>query len=157
AAIPFAELIRRVRAGDAAAAAALVRQYEPAIRSFVRVRLVGTELQRLVDSVDISQSVLSSFFVAAALGRDDLAPPEKLLNLLLTMARNKFVDATRKRQVEWHEAAGGKVRVDEGQLAAPDTNPLHLASLHELFDKFRALLSEDERRLADLRGQEHSW
>src|SRR5262245_46654856 len=38
----FADLMRRVRAGDAAAAASLVRTYEPAIRRAVRVRLEDT-------------------------------------------------------------------------------------------------------------------
>ena len=35
----FADLLRRVRAGDAQAAARLVKQFEPEIRRYVRVRL----------------------------------------------------------------------------------------------------------------------
>src|SRR5207253_5181912 len=79
---PFRDLIRRVRAGDEAAAAELVQHYEPYIRRAVRVRLVDPRLKRLVDSVDVCQSVLASFFVRAALGQYDLETPEQLLKLL---------------------------------------------------------------------------
>ena len=51
----FRDLIARVRAGDAAAAAELVRLYEPAIRRAVRVRLVDARLERLLDSMDVCQ------------------------------------------------------------------------------------------------------
>jgi len=64
----FAEFIRRVRAGDERAAAELVERYEPAIRRAVRVRLRDPRLRRLIESVDICQSVLATFFVRAALG-----------------------------------------------------------------------------------------
>ena len=66
----FGELIGRVRAGDALAAAEVVRRYEPALRRAVRARLRrDPRLCRLLDSVDVSQSVLASFFVRAALGQ----------------------------------------------------------------------------------------
>lgn len=61
----FADLISRVRSGDQLAAAEIVRQYEPEIRREVRVRLHDPRLRRVLDSMDISQSVLGSFFVAA--------------------------------------------------------------------------------------------
>jgi len=58
----FRELIRRVRAGDHAAAAELVRVSEPAIRRAARIRLTDPALRRLFDSMDVCQSVFSSFF-----------------------------------------------------------------------------------------------
>src|SRR5206468_1481154 len=64
--VPFQELIRRVRQGDEAAAAVLVRHYEPAIRRAVRFRLLDTRLGAVRDSTYICQSVLASFFVRAA-------------------------------------------------------------------------------------------
>ena len=67
------------------AAAELVRHYEPAIRRAVRVRLVDTRLNRLLDSMDICQSVMASFFVRAALGQYELNTPDQLLRLLATM------------------------------------------------------------------------
>ena len=76
------------------------RRYEPAIRRAARVRLVDTRLNRLLDSMDICQSVLASFFVRTALGQFELETPDQLLKLLATMTRNKLAD-----QVKGHGAA----------------------------------------------------
>ena len=86
----FEELIRRVRAGDPGAAAELVRNYEPAIRRAVRFRLADARLGSLLESMDICQSVLASFFVRVATGQYELETPEQLLKLLTAMARNKL-------------------------------------------------------------------
>src|SRR5438128_11905211 len=95
----FADLIQKVRAGDHEAAAILVRRYEPSIRRAVRIRLVDARLGRVLDSMDICQSVLASFFVRAALGQYELDKPEQLLKLLATMALNNLVDHARQEQV----------------------------------------------------------
>src|SRR5438309_2196398 len=94
----FDDLIRRVRAGDQAAAAELVRRYEPAICRAVRFRLADSRLVRLLDSMDICQSVLASFFVIAAAGQYDITQPEQLLKLLVAMARNKLALEARAQQ-----------------------------------------------------------
>ncbi len=108
----FQVLLRRVRAGDGQAAAELVRRYEPAIRRAARVRLVDTRLNRLLDSMDICQSVLASFFVRTALGQYELETPEQLLKLLATMARNKLANQVKghratRRDFRRIEAGGG--------------------------------------------------
>src|SRR5215213_9339327 len=74
----FAEFVRRIRAGDAQAAEELVRQYETTIRREVRMRLREPQLRRLVDTMDICQSVLASFFVRTASGQYDLDDPRQL-------------------------------------------------------------------------------
>ena len=48
----FADLIRRVRSGDAEAAADLVRRFEPLIRREARLRLGDRRLQRAFDDSD---------------------------------------------------------------------------------------------------------
>ena len=73
-----------------------MRRYEPTIRRVVRVRLVDTRLQRLFDSMDVCQSVFGSFFVHAALGDYELATPEQLLGLLVSMSRKKVIDKARR-------------------------------------------------------------
>src|ERR1700731_1682596 len=90
----FSDLIRRVRGGDAGGGAGVVRDYEPAIRRSLRMRL-DPRLRRTCDSMDICQAVLCSFFVRAASGQYDLDTPEQLLKLLATMARNKVSKARR--------------------------------------------------------------
>src|SRR5262249_56000767 len=74
-----------------------VRRYEPAIRRAVRVRLAGARLGNLLDSMDICQSVLRSFFVRAASSQFDLETPEQVLKLLTAMARNKLASQARKQ------------------------------------------------------------
>src|SRR3954463_9974728 len=91
----YHDLIRGIRAWEPAAAAELIRRYEPAIRRAVRVRLADARLGNLLESMDICQSVLKSFFVRAAAGQYDLETPEQLLKLLSAMARNKLTTQAR--------------------------------------------------------------
>src|SRR5260370_8371739 len=86
----FEVLIRRVRAGDDKAAEEIVRRYEPSIRLAIRARLTDPGLRRLLDSVDICQSVLGSFFVRAAHGQYYLEKEGQLMNLLLSIPHRKF-------------------------------------------------------------------
>ena len=53
----FDQLIVRVRDGDDGAASELLLNYEPEIRREIRMRLTNPKLRRIVDSMDISQSV----------------------------------------------------------------------------------------------------
>jgi hypothetical protein len=64
-----------VRSGDQLAAAEIVQQYEPEFRREVRVRLHDPRLRRVLDSMDISQSVLGSFAVRVASGQSELNRP----------------------------------------------------------------------------------
>src|SRR5208282_5000541 len=105
----FQVLIERVRAGDAEAAAELVRRYEPMVRRAARVRLVDPRLGRVLDSMDICQSVMASFFVRAALGQYELNSPDQLLKLLATMARNTLAN-----QAHGQRAARRDLRRVEG-------------------------------------------
>jgi RNA polymerase sigma-70 factor (ECF subfamily) len=155
----FEELMRRVRAGDGAAAEQLVRCYEPTIRRVVRVRLADARLQRLFDSMDICQSVFGSFFVHAALGDYDLGTPEQLLGLLVTMSRKKLVDqsrragAARRDYRRTREAADGR----EKQWAADDPSPSRQVAGQELLEEFRRRLTDAERQIADRRSAGLNW
>ncbi len=91
----FSEFIRRIRAGDQQAADELVRNYEPIIRREVRLHLEDQRLNRMLDSVDVSQSVLASFFLRATAGEYNLDEPAQLGRLLMQMARNKLASKSR--------------------------------------------------------------
>ena len=86
----FASLMEQVRDGDQQAAAELLERYEPAIRRAIRLRLTDARMRAVLDTMDICQSVMASFFMRAALGQYDLETPEQLRNLLVAMARNKL-------------------------------------------------------------------
>lgn len=154
----FEELIRRVRAWDQDAAAELVGRYEPTIRRAVRFRLANARLGNLLDSTDICQSVLKSFFLRAAAGQYDLGSPEKVLGLLTAMARNKLASQARRQRSQ--KRGGHHVAIgDQGHewLVAPGTGPGGEAALRDLLQEVQRRLSSDERRLLELRNEGHDW
>jgi RNA polymerase sigma-70 factor (ECF subfamily) len=155
----FGELLRLVRAGDANAAAELVRQYEPEIRRIIRVRLTDPRLRRVVDSMDICQSVLGNFFVRASLGEFDLERPADLIALLVVMVRNKVVDQTRRSQSRKRDRR--RVELDGSSLLdrVPDriASPDRVAADRELLEEVRRRLADDERYLADQRAAGREW
>ena len=160
----FEGLITRVRSGDEQAAAELVRRYEPAIRRAARVRLVDTRLNRLLDSMDICQSVMASFFVRTALGQFELETPDQLLKLLATMTRNKLAG-----QVKGHGAARRDFRriaaaqddrdddAGAARLAGHEPTPSRDLAARELLEEALRRLSPDEKRILDYREQGGQW
>jgi RNA polymerase sigma-70 factor (ECF subfamily) len=155
---PFAEFLRRVRAGDESAAVELVRRYEPALRLEIRLRLKDPKLRRLLEPADLCQSVLKSFFVRAAAGQYDLDSPGKLLALLRKMARNKVAEQTRKQQAMRRDLRRD-VSLDEGAppVAAADPSPSRIAIGREMLSALRERLTPQELQLADLRSQGCDW
>lgn len=154
----FAQLLARVRAGNAAAAEELVERYEPVLRRMVHVKLVGERLRRLFDSEDICQSVLASFFVRAALGQYDLTEPDDLLKLLAVMARNKVVN--KARRIEASGQAGDRVPLADlsnSVLTSGSAGPSRHAALKDLLEEVRRRLPREENRMLDLRQQGVAW
>jgi RNA polymerase sigma-70 factor (ECF subfamily) len=154
----FADFVCRIRAGDEQAAADLVRRYEPVIRVVVRTRLGDRRLRRVLDSMDICQSVLKSFFVRAAAGEFELQRSEQLQRLLVAIATNKVAHQARRQR-----AGNRDIRRDapmaagEWDVAGAGPSPSRVASGRELLAEFRRRLSPDERRLADLRAEGRGW
>ncbi|HEY7312009.1 MAG TPA: sigma-70 family RNA polymerase sigma factor [Gemmataceae bacterium] len=154
----FADLIRRIRAGQEEAAAELVRRYEPAIRRVVRVHLRDSRLRRILDSMDVCQSVLATFFVRANLGQYELDTPESLLKLLATIARNKLSNqANRQRAARRDHRREQSLSDRDASLKDPRSDPAQQSAARELLEKVRERLSEEERRLAEQRVRGDSW
>jgi RNA polymerase sigma-70 factor (ECF subfamily) len=155
----FRDLLARVRAGDQQAATDLVRQLEPELRRAVRVRLGDPRLRRVVDSVDVCQSVLANFFVRVRLGEFDLAEPEQLLRLLLVMSRNKLQDRARRLQAGKRDQRRLEGQADGDLDALPGSapEPGRVVACRDLLDEVRKLLSDEERLLADHRALGLDW
>jgi RNA polymerase sigma factor (sigma-70 family) len=153
----FRDLIQRVRGGDEAAAAEIVRRYESTIRLAIRVRLQQSDLRRLLDSMDICQSVLANFFVRAASGQFELETPEQLVKLLVTMARNKLLNHANQQRAARRDYRRREGSPEEKQVPDAGPSPSRVATYRELLQGVRGRLGEEERKLADLRGQGHSW
>src|SRR5215470_7179517 len=148
----FTELIQAVRSGDQEAAAELVRRYEPAIRRVIRFKLADPRLRRVIDTVDICQGVLGSFFVRASLGQYDLENPEQLRKLLVTMARNKLAKHVQKQRA----ARRDNRRVvaespEERGVTASAPSPSEQLQAKELVQEVRRRLTPEEWELADQR------
>jgi RNA polymerase sigma factor (sigma-70 family) len=157
-AVAFADFIRRIRAGDDQAARELVQLYEPVIRREVRLRLRDLRLASRFDWTDICQSVMASFFVRAAAGQYDLEQPDHLLRLLVVMTRHKLTQQVRRHRADRRDYRRLEARDPaylDGRSAVP--SPSRLVAGRELLEEFRRRLSEEERRLADLRAQGCEW
>jgi RNA polymerase sigma-70 factor (ECF subfamily) len=153
----FAEFMARVRAGDARAAEDLVRQYESAIRLAVRTRLTDPALRRQLDTVDVCQSVLASFFVRAAAGQYDLSDPSQLIGLLVRMARNKLAGQARFHRRARRDARQATNLEGVAEQVVGGPGPDQEAAGRDLLEALRARLTDEERAVADLRGAGQGW
>jgi RNA polymerase sigma-70 factor (ECF subfamily) len=154
----FADFLRRIRAGDEAAAFEFVRRFEPLIRREVRLRLGDNRLQRAFDSVDVSQSVLAHFFSRAADGEYELEHPEQLVRLLITMARNRLVSRARRERRLIRDVR--RLAPDPDVLAnVADRNasPSEIACKNEQLAQLEASLTDEEHQIFKLRSEGLSW
>ncbi len=160
-ATPVGEMLSRVRGGDAAAAEELVRTYEPELRRAIRVRLTDARLRRLVDSIDICQSVLAGFFVRTAAGQYDIQTPEELLKLLVTMARNRVIDWARRSQADRRDGRRDvSIEGEDGQqmqFASNEPGPASVLISRELLDQVRSRLAPEELKLMEQRAEGLDW
>jgi RNA polymerase sigma-70 factor (ECF subfamily) len=157
AASSFRDLMQRVRAGDAAAAAELVRQYEPEIRRAIRLRLTSARLRRVLDSMDICQSVLGNFFARAVAGQFDLEEPGQLLRLLTVMARNKLRNHANYQQAARRDCRRlGAVEALDG-VAGVTPSPSQVVARQDLLQAIRRQLTTEEQYLADQRAAGRGW
>jgi RNA polymerase sigma-70 factor (ECF subfamily) len=156
----FHDLMIRVRSGDHDAAAELVRTFEPEIRLEVRVRLrvQDARMRRVLDSMDITQSVLASFFAGVAVGRFTPKHPKQLLGLLITMTRNKLLTQVRDQRRQRRDIRRVQsIDAAAHALANGDESPSQIVAGMELLREFRSRLTDDERRIAEQRAQGQTW
>lgn len=154
----FQELIGRVRNRDQDAATELVRRYESVIRRVVRIHLRDARMRRVLDSMDICQSVMASFFVRTALGQYELDTPEQMLGLLTTIARNKLTNQAnrlkaKRRDIRREDDVGDGV----GVAIDAASDPSEQVSAKEILEKVRDRLTDEERHLAEQRSLGRSW
>lgn len=154
----FGNLIRQVRLGDQQAAEELVRLYEPLVRRELRIKMTDRRMARIFDTVDVCQSIWSSFFARVTAGQYDLGNSQQLAKLLVTMARNKLASQARRNHAQKRDinrATQSSSQLDI--LTDPDDSPSVQATIDELYTKIQARLSPEERRVSDLRRDGLSW
>jgi RNA polymerase sigma factor (sigma-70 family) len=154
----FGEFIRRLRAGDETAAEELVQLYEPLVRRELRIKMTDRRMSQLFDTVDVCQSIWSSFFVRVAAGQYDLESPQHLARLLSTMAKNKLASQARRQHAQKRDVD----RLDENhrELATvvdANDSPSMCLTVKELFAKIQESLSNEERKMSELRRDGLTW
>ncbi len=154
----FRDLIRRVRDRDSDAARELVERYESAIRRVIRIRLRDAGMRRLLDSTDICQSVMASFFIRTALGQYEVDTPQQLLNLLTAIARNKLANQANRLRAKRRDIRRETGAEDQTPQVADDaSDPSEQASARELLEKVRGRLDPRELYLAEQRSLGRGW
>ena len=153
------DLLQQIERGEQSAAEELVRRYFPEIRRAVRVRLTDPRLRRVLDSVDVCQSVFANFFVRVSMGEYDLNHPGDLAALLIAMARNKLLDHVRRLQSQKRDQRRMTADGDQALAGVADSadDPAEIAANKDLLAEVRQQMTADELQLADLRGAGMEW
>ena len=149
------EIFDRLRLGDEDAARWLVDLYGPALKREIRFHFQDEQLRRVVDSSDIFQSVMRSFFVGCRLGEFELRTPAELFSLLRVIARNKI-----NSQRRYHSAAQRDIRRLTSLDAPHISGEIAAREAHRMEDNLSDVLERLDvanRRVAALRLEGQTW
>jgi RNA polymerase sigma-70 factor (ECF subfamily) len=145
----FANLLARVRQGDELAVAELVRRYEPEVRRVAHAQ-VGAVLRPYLDSMDLVQSMHRSLLVGLRQNRFELATPENLIALAVTMVKRKAARHWRRLQPR----VPSPVDVERLlQVSGADDDPAAAAQYRDQVRRVLEGLSDLDRQLIELRLQ----
>jgi RNA polymerase sigma-70 factor (ECF subfamily) len=150
----FAALLERVRQGDAAALADLVKRYEQDILIAAKVRL-GAALRPYLDPVDVVQSVHRSMISGLQKHKFDLSSPDKLIAVAVTLVQRKIARQwkrlKRQTRVDSGGSSAGQLRQSLLSLCSPEDDPGSAVRAAEAIDHFLSGLDDIDRRLLELR------
>ncbi len=152
------DLIRRLRAGDQAAATEFFEEYREDLRRVIQARLraSGVTSRAMGDTSDIFQLVMAGFLVGSAVGRYPLDRPEEVRAVLGQIAQRRVIDLVRRIRARGPTPEGG---VGAGGLdpVAPDPGPLSHATIRDLIEAAQEMLTPTEREIAEMRKDGLSW
>lgn len=153
----FANLVSRAAQGDAEALGTLSRLYEPKIRLVARV-LLGPSLRPYLDSVDLTQSVHKSILVGLRDEKFQIAAPEQLVGMALTVLRRKAARHWRhlQRQQRLSRAGGDDQTPGMPDPIGTDFGPADEAQFRDQVEHISTHLDDVERRILDLRLEGHT-
>src|SRR6266699_3224667 len=146
---PFVAYVARLRAGDERALEELVSRYAPVIKLEARMRLRSPHLRAVLDSMDVCQSVLKSFFLRAAAGQFEIDRPADLRKHQDQMTCNKSLEAARREYAQKRDARRSVGLGDEAHKVPGGDDPVEEVEWQELLLRGRQMLSPDERKLAE--------
>ncbi len=154
----FADLMDRLRAGDAQAAAQLFERFSHRLVALAQGHL-DERTRRLVDPEDVLQSVFRSFFLRHAEGQFELAGWDGLWAMLVVLTLRKC-----GRKVRYFRAARRDLRREEApriespewEALAEGPTPAEAAALCDLLDQLRQRSGADDWPLVALSLQGHT-
>jgi RNA polymerase sigma factor (sigma-70 family) len=150
----FAALLDRARQGDEQALEQLSRQYEPKLRVVARV-LLGPALRPYLDSMDLVQSVHRSLILGLRQNKFEIAAPENLLALALTLVRRKAArqwrHLQRQTRLEARSTQNSSVAQVLTSLSSPQADPAQEAQFRDQVEHLYGSLDDVDRRIVELR------
>jgi RNA polymerase sigma-70 factor (ECF subfamily) len=155
----YANLLALARRGNEEALARLCRLYEAELRIVARVQL-GPALRPYLDSIDLVQSVHRSLLLGLRENKFDIATPQQLLALALTMVRRKVARHWRRMQRQQRLSGVNTAKTEAPtlltELSAPGNDPAENTAFQDAIQQLWQHLNTTERRLIELRLQGYS-
>jgi RNA polymerase sigma factor (sigma-70 family) len=154
----FPDFLRRMRAGDELAWREFDQRYGKMIQMMIRRKLTNRRYRRMLDSMDITQSVLLKLFLGLAQGEFKLDTEEEMRRLVAKITSNRFRDWIRKLEADrrnpQHVQDGDP---DQMECIDPSPSPSQEVSAQELVREIRLRLTPEELQLLDLRSSGCTW
>jgi RNA polymerase sigma-70 factor (ECF subfamily) len=150
------DFLRRIQAGDEAAARELLRRFEAEVRLVVR-RQLPRLLRSRFDSLDFLQSVWGSFFRRMRTAPTDFEDSRHLVAFLARAAKNKVIDeyrraASRKQDMHREEPLWGD-GLRPRDVPDPADSPSEVAQAHEVLIRLRELMPTDRRAILEMKAE----
>jgi RNA polymerase sigma factor (sigma-70 family) len=146
-----------LRRCDEAAITTFLTEFGPFIRRTLRFRLKRAALSAAADSVDIYQSVVSSFFLRLAAGEYEINNESDLRRLVFGIAKKKFLMLHRRETAECRNHRNTTSLEAVQELASGQQDSAEVVEQLELLQKVRAELTDEEGLLFDRRRDGASW
>lgn len=145
-------MLEKLNCGDAAAAEAVFREYEPYLRTLVR-RQIRPAMRSKFDSMDVVQSVWADVVEGLRDSNWHFADSTQLRAFLTRLARNRFLDRCRKHRTALaHEERVGDATM-AGKIAGATPRPSEVAQRNELWQQMLALCPPAHHELLRLKRQ----
>jgi DNA-directed RNA polymerase specialized sigma24 family protein len=149
----FSSLIARIRCGDDQAATELVQRFEQPVMRAVRARL-GIRMRRLLDSMDVIQSVNRSLLIGLRNEKFDLANPNQLIGLAVVLVQRKVARHWRKLRASASScstanSSSGLELVED--LASREPTQVHVVLADELLKTVMSNLDALDQQLVQSR------
>jgi RNA polymerase sigma factor (sigma-70 family) len=156
----FVELMQRLEAGDADAAAMVYQRFAHRLLGLAR-RALSARLQAKVGASDVVQSVFRTFFRGLAKRHLNLDGEDSLWALLAEITLRKCGRwhehfATRKRSGELTTATLPEDVAEEGPADTREPSPADAVQMLDLLEELLDGLDVQEQLICELRLEEHN-